>query len=429
MTDPSRVLVFNAGSSSLKVELFTRRPWRSQLRADAERVGRPTSVLRIDGREPEKTGELATHGEAAELILERMRGDVHGASAGGDDMLITAHRFVHGGASFRAPVVVTSPIMARLDALASLAPLHNPASLAVMRVVRARLSDVPMVAVFDTAFFRDLPEHVRGYAIPWTWRRRYQVERYGFHGIAHEYLYRRYRALIGAQRGRDRVITLQLGQGCSAAALLDGRAIETSMGFTPLEGLIMGTRPGDLDAGVILHLARQGFSWQALEDALNRESGLLGLSGASDDVQEPFARSSGQARRGVTLAAFAIGYTNTSALTRPCSASMRWSSAAASGERAGHPSACAPRSRGWGSSSTRRRIRGASPPSSGSRRLVGHRRLCDPGSRRRSDRAGRACRSRWAADGSCLRPMRVQRIAGSPGMCAHGNGRFEEAPF
>jgi acetate kinase len=301
MTDASYLLVFNAGSSSLKVEVFARRPWRSCLRAGIAGIGRPRPVLRIDGVEPEELTDVATHADAAELAFERLQSTGREIAIDGRSVLATGHRVVHGGASFAVPVAVTPAVTDRLESLAHLAPLHNPASLAVMRTVQARLPHVPMIAVFDTAFFRDLPEHVRAYAIPQSWRQRYRIERYGFHGIAHEYLYQRCKALTHTKPGAERVITLQLGQGCSAAALRDGRAIETSMGFTPVEGLIMGTRPGDLDAGAVLYMARQGYSWQALEDALNRESGLLGLSGESDDVRDLLKLEAAE-RRGATLA-------------------------------------------------------------------------------------------------------------------------------
>jgi acetate kinase len=172
-----------------------------------------------------------------------------------------------------------------------------------MDAVRAAFRDVPAVAVFDTAFFRALPEHARVYAIPASWRERFGIERYGFHGIAHEYLSGRVAALAG--HAPRRVLSLQLGQGCSIAALADGRPVETSMGFTPLEGLVMGTRPGDLDAGAVLHLARHGVDVQALDEGLNRASGLLALSGATDDMRELLAlEAQGHAGAGLAIAAF-----------------------------------------------------------------------------------------------------------------------------
>jgi acetate kinase len=193
----------------------------------------------------------------------------------------------------------------RLEALNELAPLHNPPALAVMDAVQAVAPRAPRVAVFDTAFFHDLPEPAQVYAVPKRWRGgREPLRRYGFHGIAHEYLARRFAAQHGAGAARARVLSMQLGQGCSIAALVGGRPVETSMGFTPLEGLIMGTRPGDLDAGVLLHRLAAGDSREALDAALNRESGLMGL-GASSDVRELLAREArGDRAATLALAAF-----------------------------------------------------------------------------------------------------------------------------
>jgi acetate kinase len=284
LTTPNGLLVFNVGSSSLKAELFVPdEGWRSSARVVLEEVGTEHSVVRISGQEPEPVSGVANHEAAAELVLERLCGRIPG---GVRSIAATAHRVVHGGDEFFAPVVVTDAVLTRLSSLNELAPLHNPPALAVMRAIRTRLPGVPMAAVFDTAFFRDLPEHARVYAIPHDWRRSYGIRRYGFHGIAHAYLHSRHRALTRRRTVPTRVVTLQLGQGCSAAALLDGRAVETSMGYTPLEGLVMGTRPGDLDAGVLLRLMRCGVGVDALEQALNRESGLLGLSQSSSDMRE-----------------------------------------------------------------------------------------------------------------------------------------------
>ncbi len=285
MNDPSYLLVLNAGSSSLKFELFVREAaWRSHLRGAVANIGRPGASLKLDGQASARSVDVADHAEATRLVMQQL---FEGPDAiDRRQVLATGHRVVHGGEFFSAPTLVEPPVIARLESIADLAPLHNPPALAVVRSVQKQLADVPMVAVFDTAFFRDLPQQAAAYAIPRDWRQKYRIRRYGFHGIAHEYLYRRYLTLTGCSRAPRRVVSLQLGQGCSATALLDGRPVETSMGFTPLEGLIMGTRAGDLDAGVVLHLARRGLSWQSIEDALNRKSGLLGLSEASDDVRE-----------------------------------------------------------------------------------------------------------------------------------------------
>src|SRR5215217_2998244 len=246
----ARILAFNTGSSSLKLRLI-------EFRAEAQSIAQGTVTefgehalcdwTHAADKVRRETCAAADHAGAAREVLallarERLLDGLYGIG----------HRVVHGGEYFVATVRVTDEVLAALDALSALAPLHNPPALAVMRACRERLPDAPMVAVFDTAFFHDLPEPARLYALPTGWT--HGVRRFGFHGLAHRYLAERCRTLTGARR----VITLQLGHGRSAAAIKDGRPVETSMGFTPLEGLIMATRAGDVDPGLLLHLTGQG---------------------------------------------------------------------------------------------------------------------------------------------------------------------------
>jgi acetate kinase len=281
------LLVFNAGSSSLKFEVFAAvEGLPSRLAGAVRDLGRPTSTLVVGAREPETVADLAGAGPAAALVLERLCAGVDGVRLTAQNLIGTGHRVVHGGEVFSAPTRITVSAFDALKSLSHLAPLHNPEALAAMQAVGDRFPQLPIAAVFDTAFFHDLPQSVRTYAIPAEWTQRYGIRRFGFHGLAHEYMAKRIPHMIRKPEAQGRVVTLHLGQGCSAAALRHGRPVETSMGFTPLEGLVMGTRPGDVDAGVLLHLARLGLGWREIDDALNRESGLLGLSGASDDVRE-----------------------------------------------------------------------------------------------------------------------------------------------
>jgi acetate kinase len=304
MVGKAHVLVFNAGSSSLKVELYTRQPeLRSCLRGTVRDIGRGAAALRFVGFDAEQTGPIATHADAAELVLDRLAGGTYGRRVDAEDLAATGHRVVHGGDEFFAPLRITPSVVDTLESLAELAPLHNPPSLGVIDAVARALPGVPMVAAFDTAWFRDLPDYVSAYAIPQSWAADHAIRRYGFHGIAHEYMYRRLDEI--GQPAPSRIVTLQLGQGCSATALRDGRPVETSMGFTPLEGLVMGTRPGDLDAGVLLHRARRGFSWQAIERELNRSAGLLGLSGVSGDMRD-LVELEAEQHAGATLAVAAF---------------------------------------------------------------------------------------------------------------------------
>ncbi len=198
------------------------------------------------------------------------------------------HRVVHGGSRFVSPTLLDEPTLSVLEALNELAPLHNPAAIEGIRATRDLLgADAPEVAVFDTGFHSTLPQEAYTYALPFRMADRRQVRRYGFHGTAHEYMLRRYSQLAGVRPEKATIITLQLGNGCSAAAIKKGRSIDTSMGFTPLAGLVMGTRPGDLDPGIPGYLAeKEALSPEEVELLLNGQSGLLGISGLSSDMRE-----------------------------------------------------------------------------------------------------------------------------------------------
>ena len=290
-------MVCNAGSSSLKAELYALDAGRPRAlgRTAIEGIGTAKAELRRAGG-VEPLGRLESGAQAAEVLLEQLDAGRHAPR-----IVATGHRIVHGGARFTRAVRVDDGVRAALESLGELAPLHNPPALAVLDTVRRRLPGVPAVAAFDTAFFRDLPETARRYAVPGEWHARYGIERFGFHGLAHEWMARR----LEAQGAPERAVTLQLGHGCSAAALRGGRPVDTSMGFTPLEGLIMATRPGDLDPGVLVALGRQGLDWAGLDRALQRESGLKGLSGVTGDVRELLSlEAEGHAGAKLALAAF-----------------------------------------------------------------------------------------------------------------------------
>lgn len=275
------LLALNVGSSSLRAKLYVLADSALRLESTArlDGVGRKNSRLRVDDV-GFSVGAVADHSRAAEVLLERL---LPGSSPAASRLVAIGHRIVHGGAQFTNTTRITTDVWRKLEALRELAPLHNPPALTVVRATAARYPRVPLYAVFDTAFFADLPPHAREYALPAEWRFGRGLRRFGFHGLAHEHLVREARRLGEKRR---RLITLQLGNGCSAAAVLDGKPIDTSMGFSPLEGLIMATRPGDVDAGVLLELARRGESWSTIGHILQRESGLKGLSGASGDVRE-----------------------------------------------------------------------------------------------------------------------------------------------
>ncbi|MBI3900428.1 MAG: acetate/propionate family kinase [Gammaproteobacteria bacterium] len=277
------ILVFNAGSSSLKFRAFA---------DDAELTLLVAGVVESFGAQAKWTWEIhgqkhhgharARHlGEATQWLLHRLREESVGVTP-----IAIGHRIVHGGDIFREPVLLTDDVIVRLAALTSLAPLHNPPALDVIDICRREFGEaLPMVAVFDTAFHTTLPAAARCYALPHAWTEPHAIKRYGFHGIAHRYMYERYLALRHNTIAEPRVITFQLGNGCSAAAICNGRSIDTSMGYTPLEGLIMSNRCGDVDPGALLSLVAAGMDAATLSDGLYRSSGLQALSRASGDMR------------------------------------------------------------------------------------------------------------------------------------------------
>lgn len=305
MKDISYLLIFNAGSSSLKFGVYEYSDELNLcLRGAVRDIGRSSSTLYLDDQSGVIDGVTSVT-DAAAVILTRLADGVRGIRLCRDNVAATGHRVVHGAENFVAATRLDASSLEQLQAIEHLAPLHNPYSLAVVRKVEEVFPGVPAIAEFDTAFFHDLPETARSYAIPRELSSRYGIRRYGFHGIAHQYMSRTIERSHKGSAAPTRVISLHLGQGCSVAALCDGRPVETSMGFTPLEGLIMGTRTGDIDAGVVLYLARQGLSWDDIEDILNRRSGLLGLSGESDDIRKLLElESAGHAGARLALAAF-----------------------------------------------------------------------------------------------------------------------------
>ena len=295
-----RLLVFNAGSSSLKFDVLeiadgapARRVMAGSFVDAADGSGQ--FVWRADPAVPGSGSRVATLAEAAEFALQWLAApDNHGRNllAG---VAATVHRIVHGGTRFRATTVLGTSELGALAELSPLAPLHNPPALAVIATVRRRLGPkIPVIGVFDTAYYADLPEAAYRYAVPQRWWTEFGVRRYGFHGLAHRYLCQRACALLNSPPATARLVSLQLGRGCSVTATKGGRAIATSMGFTPLEGLVMGTRSGDVDAGAVLYvMERSGLSPAEMGRELNQKSGLLGLSGRSADMSELLERERG----------------------------------------------------------------------------------------------------------------------------------------
>ncbi|MET8579269.1 acetate kinase [Streptomyces collinus] len=285
MTDPTRVLVLNSGSSSVKYQLLDMRDGSRLATGLVERIGEQTSRLRHTGPDGggarEQNGPIADHEAALKAVAEELARD--GAGLDSPELAAIGHRVVHGGLFFTEPTVIDEAVLTEIERLIPVAPLHNPANLTGIRTARALRPDLPQVAVFDTAFHTTMPEAAARYAIDPRIADRHRIRRYGFHGTSHAYVSRETARLLGKDPSEVNVIVLHLGNGASASAVEKGRCVDTSMGLTPLEGLVMGTRSGDLDPAVIFHLARVGgMSMEEIDTLLNKRSGLFGLCGDND---------------------------------------------------------------------------------------------------------------------------------------------------
>ena len=287
------ILVLNPGGSSLKFALFAADGGKVKetLRGMMDHVGSAEAVFDIPGHDKIKAG-AATQAQAAEQLIGLLTGSVPS-----DFEAVTIEavgcRVVHGGGTFVEPVRVTPEVLRGIRELAPLAPLHNPVDAEVIEAVQKALPDAPVVAVFDTAFHRTLPPIASTYALPRDLQSPHTIRRYGFHGISHRYVSGKLLECLGREAEGTRMISLHAGNGASVCAIRDGQSVDISMGMTPLEGLVMGTRSGDLDPGIVLYLQREmKMSADAIDDLLNHKSGLLGLSGLSSDtrVLEPAAK-------------------------------------------------------------------------------------------------------------------------------------------
>ncbi|GGU44394.1 acetate kinase [Streptomyces lavendofoliae] len=287
MSNPTRVLVLNSGSSSVKYQLLDMRDGARLAVGLVERIGEETSrlvhtPLTGGGAERrERTAPIADHEAALKAVAEELSAD--GLGLDSPELAAIGHRVVHGGLKFSAPTVITDEVLAEIERLIPVAPLHNPANVTGIRTARALRPDLPQVAVFDTAFHTTMPEHAARYAIDVETADAHRIRRYGFHGTSHAYVSRRVAGLLGKDPAEVNVIVLHLGNGASASAVRGGRCVDTSMGLTPLEGLVMGTRSGDIDPAVVFHLKRVGgMSTDEIDVLLNKKSGLVGLCGDND---------------------------------------------------------------------------------------------------------------------------------------------------
>jgi acetate kinase len=283
----TRILVCNAGSSSLKFSLFGAVEEGLLAEGEIDWIRKPTQLVFRRAGQPEirQKLKLEKHADAVAWILDNLQAGSSPALRSLDELQAVGHRVVHGGERYSCAVLITPEVKRTIEELTELAPLHNPASLAGIAAAEQALPGIPQVAAFDTAFHSTLSEAARTYAVPRKWTRDWRMRRYGFHGLSHSYCAGRAAEMMG--RGNLRLVIAHLGHGASMSAVRDGVCVDTSMGFTPLEGLVMGTRSGTVDPGMLVYaLQRKGLDGNALEKALNYESGLLGLSGISSDMRQ-----------------------------------------------------------------------------------------------------------------------------------------------
>jgi len=302
-TSQSHILVINNGSSSLKFSVLDPKSETVLSSGLGERIGTEECYLKLSDLEKEKHEEklpLADHRSALLRVVEILSKD------GRFDCKAIGHRVVHGGEYFREPVLITEDVVQKIEELAILAPLHNPAHVLGIRVATELFPGKPQVAVFDTAFHQTLPPYAFHYAIPYEYYEKYRVRRYGFHGTSHHYVTLEAARRLGKPYDQLQFISAHLGNGCSATAVKHGRSVDTTMGLTPLEGLVMGTRSGDVDPSLLLFLQqREGLRLAEIIEILTRKSGLLGVSGVSHDMRSVIAAADdGDARAQLAIDLF-----------------------------------------------------------------------------------------------------------------------------
>ncbi|MBO4499801.1 MAG: acetate kinase [Bacteroidaceae bacterium] len=285
-----KILVLNCGSSSIKYKLFDMDKSEVIAQGGIEKIGMAGSFLKLTTPQGEKKTiekEIPEHTLGVRFILDILTSDSYGVLKSLKELNAVGHRMVHGGEKFNKSVLLTSEVLEAFAACNDLAPLHNPANLKGVFAVKELLPDIPQVGVFDTAFHQTMPDYAFLYAIPYELYLKYGVRRYGFHGTSHRFVSSEVCKYLGIKPEGSRIITCHIGNGGSITAVKDGKSIDTSMGLTPLEGIMMGTRSGDIDAGAVTFLMeKEGLDGRGVMNLLNKESGLLGISGASSDMRE-----------------------------------------------------------------------------------------------------------------------------------------------
>ncbi len=285
-----KILVLNCGSSSIKYQLIETNTKDALAKGMIERIGMSSAVLTHEPKGKEKiriVGEILDHSIAMEYVIAVLLSPNHGVISNKNEIDAVGHRVVHGGEDFSGSVLITDDVLKALRENIELAPLHNPPNLKGIAAAKEHLPNIPQCGVFDTAFHMSMPPHAYLYGIPFKLYKRYKIRRYGFHGTSHRYVSQRAADILGKPYEELKIITAHLGNGASMAAIKNGKSIDTSMGFTPLEGLLMGTRSGDLDPSIITYImGKEELSISEANTMLNKHSGLVGISGESSDMRE-----------------------------------------------------------------------------------------------------------------------------------------------
>ncbi len=285
-----KILVLNCGSSSVKYKLLDMESNEELGSGGVEKIGMKGSFLkhkRKDGQKVMLKGEILEHQTAVEYILGVLTSQKHGAVESLEEINAVGHRVVHGGEKFNSSVLITDDVIQKIVECIDIAPLHNPPNLAGINAINELLPNVPQVAVFDTAFHQTMPEYAYMYGIPYSLYTKYGIRRYGFHGTSHRYVSQRACDFLGLDYKKTKMITAHIGNGASVTAIENGKSVDTSMGFTPIEGLMMGTRSGDVDLGVVTFLMeKETIGSASVSTLFNKHSGVLGISGLSSDMRD-----------------------------------------------------------------------------------------------------------------------------------------------
>ena len=297
-----KILVLNSGSSSIKYQLFNMGNESVLAKGIVERIGIEDSFLEHEVNDEEIVikEDIPNHSKGISLVIDALLDDNHGVLDSMDDINAVGHRVVHGGEKFADSVRITDEVVEKMEEVSDLAPLHNPPNIAGIKVCQELMPDTPQVGVFDTAFHQSMPAEAYTYALPYEYYEKYGVRRYGFHGTSHRFVAKRAAKLIDKDYSSSKIVTCHLGNGASVAAVKNGKSIDTSMGLTPLEGLVMGTRCGDIDPAIVPFLQeKEDLSSKEIDNIMNKESGLLGISGVSNDsrdIQEAAAEGNERAQ-------------------------------------------------------------------------------------------------------------------------------------